>query len=70
LEWTRYLKNHLNLCYQTTTIATWKLPSTWEQEKTSMAHQVAYLVKMYNILPCLVVNNNQIRVHFVPTRRD
>jgi len=35
-----------------------------------MAHQVVYLVKMYNIPPCLVVNTNQIGVHLVPTGRD
>jgi hypothetical protein len=52
-----------------TTVAR-KLPSTWEVEMTSMAHQVAYLVKMYNIPPCLVINTNQIGVHLVPTRRD
>jgi hypothetical protein len=35
-----------------------------------MAHQIAYLVKMYNIPPCLVVNTNQTGVHLVPTGRD
>jgi hypothetical protein len=35
-----------------------------------MAHQVAYLVKMYNIPPCLIVNANKIGVHLVPTGGD
>jgi len=64
------MKNHLHWSYRTATIAGGKLPSTWEQERTSMAHQVAYLVNMYNIPPCLVVNTDQTRVHFAPTGRD
>jgi hypothetical protein len=36
----------------------------------AMAHRVAYLVKVYNIPMCLVVNTNQIGVHLVPTGRD
>ncbi len=35
-----------------------------------MAHQIAYLVKIYNIPPCLVVNIDQTKVHLVPTRGD
>ncbi len=71
LKWTRdFMKYHLNWSYQTATTATRKLPSIWEVEGTSMAHQVAYLVKMYTIPPCLVVNTYQTGVHLIPTRRD
>jgi hypothetical protein len=50
-------------------IVTWKLPLAWEQEGTTMAHTIAYLVKMYNILTRLVVNTIQIEVHLVPIGR-
>ncbi len=71
LEWMKdFMKYHLNWLYWATTRATRKLPSTCEVEGTSMAHQVVYLVKMYNIPPCLVVDTNQTRVHLVPTRGD
>jgi len=46
-----------------------KLPPTWEQESTTMAHTIAYLVKMYNIFTCLAVNTIQIEVHLVPIGR-
>ncbi len=71
LEWTRdFMKYHLNWSYRATTITARKLPLPWEVEGTSMAHQVAYRVKMYNIPPCLVINTNQIGVPLVPIRRD
>jgi hypothetical protein len=39
LEWTRYfMKYHLSWSYRTTTTTIGKLPSTWEAERTSMAH--------------------------------
>ncbi len=31
-----------------------------------MAYQVTYLVNVYNIIPGLVVNNDQTCVHFIP----
>jgi hypothetical protein len=34
-----------------------------------MGYKVAYLVKIYNIPPTLVVNNDQIGVHLVPIVR-
>jgi hypothetical protein len=68
LKWMKNLmNNHLNWSYLTTTTTTRKLPSTWEQEGTSMAHQITCLVKMYNIPPCLVVNTYQTKFHLVPT---
>jgi hypothetical protein len=60
------MKYHLNWSYRAATTVVRKLPSTWEAEMTSMAHQV----EMYNIPPCLVINTNQIGVHLVPTRVD
>jgi len=71
LKWMKNLmNNHLNWSYLTTTTTTRKLPSTWEQEGTSMAHQITCLVKMYNIPPCLVVNTYQTKFHLVPTWGD
>jgi hypothetical protein len=35
-----------------------------------MDYRVAYLVKIYNIPPTLVVNNDQIGVHLVPIVRE
>jgi hypothetical protein len=32
-----------------------------------MAYIIAYLMKLYSIPPCLVVNINQTRIHLVPT---
>jgi hypothetical protein len=36
----------------------------------AMAHKVAYLVKVYNVPMCLVVNIDQTRVHLVPIKGD
>jgi hypothetical protein len=36
----------------------------------AMAHRVAYLVKVYNIPMCLILNTNKIGVHLVPTGGD
>ncbi len=36
----------------------------------AMAHRVAYFVKVYNVLMCLIVNTYQTRVHLVPTKGD
>jgi hypothetical protein len=36
----------------------------------AMAHRVAYLMNVYNILMCLIVNTYQIEVHLVPTKGD
>jgi hypothetical protein len=37
-----------------------KLPYDWENEGKFMAYKVAYLVKAYDILLILVMNNDQI----------
>jgi hypothetical protein len=71
LEWTQdFMKTRVNWSYRAITISTGKLPQTWEQEGMAMAHRVAYLVKVYNILMCLVVNIDQTRVHLVPVGGD
>jgi hypothetical protein len=41
-----------------------------EQKITIMTHKVAYLVKVYNIPTYLVVNKDQIGIHFIPIRKD
>jgi hypothetical protein len=71
LEWTQiFMKTCLNWSYKATTTLARKLFQTWEQEGMAMACRVAYLVKVYNIPMCLIVNINQIGVHLVPTRGD
>ncbi len=64
-----FVNSFFNWSYQVAIIVLGKLPPTWEQEGTTMAHTIAYLVKMYNILTCLVVNTIQIEVHLVTIRR-
>jgi hypothetical protein len=64
------MKTCLNWSYKATTTLVKKLPQTWEQEGMAMAHRVAYLVKVYNIPMCLIVNTNQIQLHLVPIGGD
>jgi hypothetical protein len=33
-----------------------------------MAYIIVYFVKLYSIPSCLMVNNDQIRIHHVPTK--
>jgi hypothetical protein len=71
LEWTQYfMKTHLNWFYRAIITVARKLPQTWEQEGMAMARKIAYLVKVYNIPMCLIVNTYQIGVHLVPTKGD
>jgi hypothetical protein len=35
-----------------------------------MAYIITYLVKLYSIPSCLVVNTNQTGIHLVPTSRE
>jgi hypothetical protein len=63
------VNNFISWSYWVAIIVLGKLPPTWEQEGTTLARTIAYLVKMYNILTCLVVNTIQIEVHLVPIGR-
>jgi hypothetical protein len=64
------MKTHLNWSYKAAITTARKLPETWHQKRTAMAHMVAYIVKAYNIPTCLVINTYQTRIHLVPTRGD
>jgi hypothetical protein len=49
----------MNCNFRTGTIATSKLPSDWKQQGQDMGYIVAYLAKIYDIFPTLMVNNDQ-----------
>jgi hypothetical protein len=35
-----------------------------------MAYREVYLMKVYNIIPTLIVNNDQTSIHLIPTTRE
>jgi hypothetical protein len=48
------------------TTATNKMPTNWHEQNQNMAYNITYLVKLYFIPLCLMVNNDQIKIHLVP----
>jgi hypothetical protein len=58
----------IGLFKMATTIAS-KLPSNWYKRRFNMAYWVVYLMKVYNITPTLIINNDQTSVHLIPTTR-
>jgi hypothetical protein len=69
IDWTRaFIKAKLNWSYRASTTATEKLPHDHEEQGKKMAQRCAYLVKIHNIPPSLVVNIDQTGIHLVPTR--
>jgi hypothetical protein len=59
----------MNWNFKTTTFVTNKLPTNWNLQGQNMGYRLVYFVKSYNILPTLVINNDQIGVHLVPTTK-
>jgi hypothetical protein len=59
----------MNLSFRMGTTIASKLPSDCKEQGWDTGDMVAYLVKIYNIAPTLVVNNDQTRVHLVLTRK-
>jgi len=55
----QFLNQYMNCSFRTGTIATSKLPSDWKQQGRNMGYIVAYLAKIYDIFPTLMVNNDQ-----------
>jgi hypothetical protein len=49
------------------TTATSKMPTNWHEQGQNMAYIITYLVKLYSIPPCLMVNSDQTRIHPIPT---
>jgi hypothetical protein len=43
------------------------MPTNWQEQGQNMAYRIIYLVKLYPILPCLVVNSEQFGIHLVST---
>jgi hypothetical protein len=68
IDWTRcFIKRTLNWSYRASTTAAGKLPKDWEDQGKRMAQRVAYLSKLHDIPPSLVVNTDQTGMHLVPT---
>ncbi len=56
LEWSRkFMKAKLGWSFRMTTTTILKLPPNWEDQGIEMVHEVAYLVKTYNVLASLVI---------------
>jgi hypothetical protein len=62
------MKTCLNWSYKVVITLVGKLPQTWEQKGMAMAHRVVYVVKVYNIPMCLIINTNRIGVHLLPSK--
>jgi hypothetical protein len=60
----------MNWNFQTSTSITNKLPTNWSLQGQNMGYRFFYFVKGYNIPPTLMINNDQIEVHLVPTARE
>ncbi len=43
------------------------MPTNWQEQGQNMAYIITYLVKLYSIPPCLVVNSEQFGIHLVLT---
>jgi hypothetical protein len=50
---------HFNLQFRKPTITKGKLPNDWVKQDHMMVLQIAYLVRVYNLPPSLVVNTDQ-----------
>ncbi len=67
-EWVcQFLKQYMNWSFRIVTFIASKFPIDWTLQGQNMGYKVVYLVKTYNIPPTLVVNNDQTKIHLVPT---
>jgi len=67
-KWThQFMKHCMNWTFKVNIIIVSKLPLDWQEQGRYMAYHVTYLTKTYDIPPSLVVNNDQIGIHLVPT---
>jgi len=57
----------MNWYFHMATTATSKMSTNWHEQGKNMAYWIIYFMKLYSIPPCLVVNNDQIGIHLVPT---
>jgi len=60
----------MNWNFKTATSIESKLPTNWNLQGQNMGYRHVYFVKGYNIPPTLVINNDQIKIHLVPTARE
>jgi hypothetical protein len=44
-----------------------KMLTDWHEKGCNMVYKITYLMKLYSILRCLMVNIDQTGIHFVPT---
>jgi hypothetical protein len=65
--WTReFIERNLNWSYRAPTIVASKLPADYADQGKTMAHRVAYLMRLYNISKSLVVNFDQTGINLIP----
>lgn len=66
-QWTNeFMRIYMNWTIRKGTTAASKLPIDWIEQGLKMNYRVAYLAKLYNIPPSLVVNSDQTGIHLVP----
>ena len=63
-----FIKRSLNWSYRASTSTANKLSTDWKEQGKIMSQRMAYLSKLHDIPPSLVVNSDQIGIHLVPTR--
>jgi hypothetical protein len=67
LSWTRkFLKDVCKMSFKRVTTSAKKLPSDWELQGENTAYRIAYLCKIYDTPPELVVNSDQTGIFLVP----
>ena len=67
IKWTSaFIKRSLNWSYRASTSIADKLPIDSKEQGNMMVQRVAYLSKLHDISPLLVVKSDQIGIHLVP----
>ena len=56
----------MNWSFHKRTTTAIKLPNNWMEQGLYMNYRIAYLVKVYTIPPCLVINSDKSRIHLGP----
>ena len=64
------MRSRLNWRFRKPTTVKGKLPTNWVNQDHMMTLKIAYLIKLYNIPPSLVVNIDQTNKHLVPLGGD
>ena len=68
MRWTgESVKFYVNWTFRKGTTAASKVPTDWMEQGLNMNYRIAYLVKVYNIPPYLVINSYQTGIHLIPS---